>query len=39
MLEVFDDMFCLMRGERCVVGVSRELSFTSDDSSIVLVGG
>ena len=35
MLEVMDDVLRLMKSEGCIVWVSGELSFASDDSSVV----
>ena len=37
MLEVMEDVACLMSGEGCIVWVGGELSFTSDDASVVLM--
>lgn len=39
MLEVFNDVLCLMGSEWCVVWVSWKKSFASDDSSVVAVWG
>ena len=38
MLEVVDDVFRLMVSEGCIVWVGGELSFASDDSSVVMMG-
>ena len=38
MLEVVNDVFRLAVGERCIVWVSGELSFTSNDTSVVMMG-
>ena len=37
MLEIFNDMVCLVVGEGRVVGVSGEVSFSSVDASVVTV--
>ena len=37
MLEIVDDMLCLVIGEGCIVRVCGELSLTSDDTSVVFV--
>ena len=39
MLEVVNDMLCLIVGERCIVWVCGELSPTSDDMSVLGLGG
>ena len=38
MLEVIDDMLCLMGSKGCIVRVSGELTSSSDDTSVVAVG-
>ena len=38
MLKIVDDVLCLVVSERCIVWVGGELSFASDDTSVVMMG-